>query len=594
MAKNTTLGHCILEMPSRDSHRVAVKYKIKDKWIDKSWAEYYHDIETVGLALLSLGVKPGDRIAIMANTRYEWAVTDLAIFGVKAVTVPIYQNNTAEDVEYILNDSESRFIFCESRGSYKIFDSIQAKSPTIEKTIVFEDNSPAAEVLSWKKFRELGESYRKSHGNNEFKELCSSLKPADFATLLYTSGTTGRPKGVVMTHLQAYSEVSESFPLCGVNADDTSLSFLPYAHILGRIEHWGHTFTGFTLAFAENLEKIKSNLTEVRPTILVSVPRIFEKIYAGIWAQVQTQKMKLKVFEWAISVGKDVGEYKLSGQVLPLDLLIKYELAKKLVLGKITEAFGGRLKFAISGGAPISKDIALFFHSAGILVLEGYGLTETTAAITVNTPFNYRFGSVGRPIGEVQLKIAEDGEILVKSNKVMKEYYKNPEATKEAFTDGWFHTGDIGEIMSGGDLKITDRKKDLIKTAGGKYVAPQRLDGLLKLSPYIAQTHIHGDQKKYIIALITLDKLSVEKLAKENGVTAETWEKLIESAFVQNLVRKAVSDTNSQLASYESIKKYQVLPSEFTVESGELTPSMKVKRKVVDERYRKQIDGLYS
>lgn len=594
MAKNTTLGQCILEMPSRDSHRVAVKYKIKDKWIDKSWAEYYHDIETVGLALLSLGVKPGDRVAIMANTRYEWAVTDLAIFGVKAVTVPIYQNNTAEDVEYILNDSASRFIFCESRGSYKIFDSIQAKSPTIEKTIVFEDNSPAAEVLSWKKLRELGDSYRKAHGNNEFKELCSSLKPADFATLLYTSGTTGRPKGVVMTHLQAYSEVSESFPLCGVNADDTSLSFLPYAHILGRIEHWGHTFTGFTLAFAENLEKIKSNLTEVRPTILVSVPRIFEKIYAGIWAQVQTQKMKLKVFEWAISVGKDVGEYKLSGQVLPLDLLIKYELAKKLVLGKITEAFGGRLKFAISGGAPISKDIALFFHSAGILVLEGYGLTETTAAITVNTPFNYRFGSVGRPIGEVQLKIAEDGEILVKSNKVMKEYYKNPEATKEAFTDGWFHTGDIGEIMSGGDLKITDRKKDLIKTAGGKYVAPQRLDGLLKLSPYIAQTHIHGDQKKYIIALITLDKLSVEKLAKENGVTADTWEKLIDSSFVQNLVRKAVSDTNSQLASYESIKKYQVLPNEFTVESGELTPSMKVKRKVVDERYKKQIDALYS
>jgi long-chain acyl-CoA synthetase len=594
MAKNTTLGQCILEMPSRDSHRVAVKYKTKDKWIEKSWAEYYHDIETVGLALLSLGVQPGDRIAIMANTRYEWAVTDLAIFGIKAVTVPIYQNNTAEDVEYVLNDSASRFIFCESRGSYKIFESVQAKSLAVEKTIVFEDNSPSAEVLSWKKLRELGESYRKAHGNNQFKELCSSLKPEDFATLLYTSGTTGRPKGVVMTHLQAYSEVSESFPLCGVNADDVSLSFLPYAHILGRIEHWGHTYTGFTLAIAESLEKIKSNLTEIRPTILVSVPRIFEKIYAGIWAQVQTQKIKLKLFEWAISVGKEVGEYKLSGQVLPLDLLLKYELAKKLVLSKITEAFGGRLKFAISGGAPISKDIALFFHSAGILVLEGYGLTETTAAITVNTPFNYRFGSVGRPIGEVQLKIAEDGEILVKSDKVMKEYYKNPEATKEAFTDGWFHTGDIGEIMSGGDLKITDRKKDLIKTAGGKYVAPQRLDGLLKLSPNIAQTHIHGDQKKYIIALITLDKLSVEKLAKENGVTAETWEKLIESNFVQNLVRKAVADANSQLASYESIKKYLVLPNEFTVESGELTPSMKVKRKVVDERYKKQIDSLYS
>lgn len=594
MAKNTTLGHCILEMPSRDSHRVAVKYKIKDKWIEKSWSEYYHDIETVGLALLSLGVKPGDRVAIMANTRYEWAVTDLAIFAVKAVTVPIYQNNTADDVEYILNDSASRFLICESRGSYKIFETVQAKCTTVEKVSVFEETSPAAEVLSWKKLREMGEQFRKANGNHQLKELCSSLKPDDFATLLYTSGTTGRPKGVVMTHLQAYSEVSEAFPLCGATPDDVSLSFLPYAHILGRIEHWGHTFSGFTLAFAESLEKIRGNLLEVRPTFIVSVPRIFEKIYAGIWAQIQTQKLKLKLFEWALSVGKEVGEYKLSGQVLPLDLLLKYELAKKLVLSKITDAFGGRLRFAITGGAPISKDIALFFHSAGVLVLEGYGLTETTAAITVNTPFNYRFGSVGRPIGEVQLKIAEDGEILVKSNKVMREYYKNSQATKEAFTDGWFHTGDIGEILSGGDLKITDRKKDLIKTAGGKYVAPQRLDGLLKLSPYISQTHIHGDQKKYIVALLTLDRASVEKLAKENNVAFENWEKLIESSFVQNLVRKAVADANEQLASYESIKKYYILANEFTIEAGELTPSLKVKRKVVDEKFKAQIDGLYS
>ena len=337
---------------------------------------------------------------------------------------------------------------------------------------------------------------------------------------------------------------------------------------------------------------MRGNLTEVRPTFLMSVPRIFEKIYAAVTAQIQTQPLKMKIFNWALEVGTKVGDYKMSGQVLPLDLLVKYELAKKLVLDKIPTAFGGRLRFAISGGAPIPREIALFFHAAGVLILEGYGLTETTAAITVNTPFNYKFGSVGRPIGEVKLKIAEDGEILVKSDKVMKEYYNNPEATKEAFTDGWFHTGDIGEILPGGDLKITDRKKDLIKTAGGKYVAPQRLEGLLKMSPVISQVLIHGDQKKYIVALVTVDRPFVEKIAKEKGISAK-WPELATTPQIQEMVRQAVAEANSTLASYESIKKYHILPIEFSVEGGEMTPSMKVKRKVLDQRYAKEIEALY-
>lgn len=590
--KPNTLGYSILNMRHRPPQNVAVKVKINGVWKDKSWQEYYRDIEQVGSALLALGVKEGDRIAIMSNTRYEWAVMDLAIFGVKAITVPIYQNNTGEDVEYILNNSGARFIICETRGPLKIFESVKDKCPLIEKLLVFEDTCPNPEALTWNRLNEMGKEYLKKNPHH-YRELCETLKPEDTATILYTSGTTGKPKGVNLLHLQAFSEVSEAFPFCGATEQDTSLTFLPYAHILGRIEHWGHLYTGFTMAFAESLEKIRGNLVEVRPTLLVSVPRIFEKVYAAIWAQVQTQPLKLKLFNWALDVGKKVGEYKMSGQILPLDLLVKYELARKLVLNKVTEAFGGRLRFSISGGAPISKDIALFFHSAGILVLEGYGLTETTAAITVNTPFNYRFGSVGRPIGEVQLKIAEDGEILVKSDKVMKEYYKNPEATKEAFTDGWFHTGDIGEILPGGDLKITDRKKDLIKTAGGKYVAPQRLESFLKLSPYISHVHIHGDQKKYIVALLTLDRPSVEKLAKEKNVAYTDWNSLVSSPFVQELARKAVAEANAELASYESIKKYLVLPNEFTVEGGELTPSLKVKRKVLDQKFKEQIESLY-
>lgn len=592
MMKPTTLGQSILAMRNRNPQSVAVKFKTNGSWQSKNWNEYYKDIEQIGSALLSLGIAPGDRVAIMANTRYEWSVADLAIFGIKAITVPVYQNNTPEDVEYILNNSAARILICESRGPLKIFESVKAQCPTIEKVIVFEDTCPNPDIVTWKAFHEMGHSYLKSHPRR-YRELCETLTPEDTATILYTSGTTGRPKGVVLTHLQAFSEVSEAFPLCGATENDTSLSFLPYAHILGRIEHWGHLYIGSTMAYAESLEKIRNNLTEIRPTFIMSVPRIFEKIYGAIWAQVQTQPLKLKVFNWALEIGKKVGEYKMSGQILPLDLLLQYELARKLVLGKITEAFGGRLRFAISGGAPISKDIALFFHAAGILILEGYGLTETTAAITVNTPFNYRFGSVGRPIGEAKIKIAEDGEILIKSDKVMKEYYNNPEETKLVFTDGWFHTGDIGEILPGGDLRITDRKKDLIKTAGGKYVAPQRLEGLLKLSPYIAHVHIHGDQKKYIVALLTLDRLAVEKLAKEKNFAYTDWNSLVASPFVQDLVRKAVADTNSNLASYESIKKYLVLPNEFSVETGELTPSLKVKRKVLDQRFKDQIDELY-
>lgn len=592
MSKSTTLGSSILSMPDRDPHHIAIKFKVRDEWKEKKWKDYYHDIETVAAGLLALGIKPGDRIAIMANTRYEWSVSDLAIFGIKAVTVAVYQNNTPEDVEYILNNSGARVLISETRGPLKIFEAVRKQCPLIEKLIVFDETCPNPEAITWNQLQKIGAEHLKAHPH-QFRELCSSLTPDDFATLLYTSGTTGRPKGVVMTHRQAFSEVSEAFPYAGANTKDTSLSFLPYAHILGRIEHWGHLYIGFTMAYAESIEKVRGNLADVRPTIMVAVPRIFEKIYAAILAQIQTQPLKQKLFNWALEIGRKVGEHKMTGQALPLDLLLQYEIARKLVLRKITDAFGGRLRFAISGGAPIPKEIAIFFHSAGILILEGYGLTETTAAITVNVPYNYRFGSVGRPIGDVQLKIADDGEILVKSDKVMKEYYQNPQATKEVFTDGWFHTGDIGEILPSGDLKITDRKKDLIKTAGGKYVAPQRLEGLLKLSPYVSHVHVHGDQKKYIVALITLDRPSVANLAKERGVPYEDWNGLVASSFVQDLIRKVVADANSQLASFESIKKYLVLPHEFTVESGELTPSLKVKRKVLDQKFKAQIDELY-
>lgn len=591
MVNTHTIAECILSMPNRRKNPVAIQFKKDGQWVKKSWNEYYNDIIAIAIALNRIGIQKGDRVAILSPTRYEWTVTDLAIFAIGAVSVPIYANSLPEDIQYILNNSEAKCLFVGTKTEEALWASISKDCPHVEKTFIFEDSRSHARELH---FNHLLDTHR---NQNKIKAVIekslSEIKSTDMATLLYTSGTTGKPKGVVLTHQQVISEVSEAFPLCGANSDDVSLCFLPLAHVLGRIEHWGHVFIGHTLAFAESIEKVKENLGEVRPTFLMSVPRIFEKIHAGILTQASVNPLKKRLFEWAVKVGYKVSDLRLTRQSIPLSLLAEYEIASKLVLSKVTQAFGGRLRFAISGGAPLAREISQFFHSADILILEGYGLTETTAAITVNTPFNYRFGSVGRPIGDVKIKIAEDGEILVKSAKIMKEYYLNPEATKEVFTDGWFHTGDIGIILPGGDIKITDRKKDLIKTAGGKYVAPQRLEGLLKLNPLISQVLIHGDQKKYIVALITLERTYLETWAKANDITYTDWKELCSHKKIEEQLREAITEVNAQLASFESIKKYKILPVEFTVEGGELTPSLKIKRKVLDARYQKEIESLY-
>jgi long-chain acyl-CoA synthetase len=596
--KNTTpttpLGHSLLAFKTRTATK-AVQFKQRDRWVSKTWPEYFSDIEAFGAGLLALGVKPKDRVAIMANTRYEWSVADHAAMGVHSIVISVYQNNTPADVEYILNNSEARVLVLENEALLRVWNEVQPKCPSVEFIILMEapKNKTLQNVFSWSQVEEKGREVLKKNPT-AFEDLCRTQKMSDTATLLYTSGTTGLPKGVVITHTQIISEVGEAFPIFGVDDTDVALTFLPYAHILGRIEHWAHAYMGYTMAFAESVEKVRANLAEIEPTFLISVPRIFEKVYAAINTQIDASPVKKRLFNWAMGVGRRITELKLTHQTIPLELLATYELAQRLVLNKIKLAFGRRLRFAVSGGAPLASDISSFFHAAGVLILEGYGLTETTAAITVNTPFNYKFGSVGRPIGDVELKIAEDGEILVRSHKVMKEYYKNPEATAEVMTDGWFHTGDIGQILQGGDLKITDRKKDLIKTAGGKYVAPQKIEGLLKLSPMVTQALIAGDQKKYIVALLTVDPIYLQALAKERGDSFSDWKELVSRPWVQDIVRDHIAETNADLASYESIKRFLILPTEFTVEGGELTPSLKLKRKLLTQRYQKEIESLYT
>lgn len=445
---------------------------------------------------------------------------------------------------------------------------------------------------TWSQLLDSGREYQRVHGF-DFVPYMRDTHAEDIITLIYTSGTTGQPKGVVLTHQQAHSEVAEALPLVGVNSSDQSLSFLPYAHVMGRIEHWGHALIGFKMAFSTSIERIREHMVEIKPTIMIAVPRLFEKIYSGILSQIEASPAKKKLFNWALQLGLEVSRNHTEGKPTSLLTLAQYRLAKELVFKNIAEKLGGRLRFAVSGGAPLSGELAQFYNALGVLLLEGYGLTETTAAVCVNTPFDYRFGTVGKPFGDVKVKIAEDGEILIHSKKVMREYYNDPASTSQTLKDGWFYTGDIGEFDEQGFLRITDRKKDLIKTAGGKYVAPQRLEAFLKTSPLVSQVLVYGDQKKYVTVLLTLNYDALKSGAPVWGLSPDEVKTPSQSAKVKEILRKHISEVNSKLASFESIKNFSVLDREFTIDSGELTPSLKVRRKAVTTKYHSLLESMY-
>lgn len=526
---------------------------------DLKWSDYQSLIGQTAQSLKKMGLGKGSHIAIHANTCLEWLLIDFASQLIQAVTIPIYGSSTADELNYILKDSNADVLFTDQSHSQKL-----TKTSQLKNIISFESQH-------WQKFLSL------SHGENFDYHQEVKFKKTDLVTIVYTSGTTGLPKGVCLTHEQVHSEITEAFGWALSN-HDTTLSFLPLSHILGRVEVWAHLYWGSTLAIAEKIEKLKDHLEEIQPTLLVSVPRIFEKFYESILSQMESFGPKRKLFYWALMIGQQVSQYRLANRKVPLNLAVKNNLADQLVFSKIRELFGGKLRFAISGGAPLSKEIAEFFYSCGILILEGYGLTETTAAITVNRDHDYKLGTVGKPIGDVKIKIADDGEILIKSKKIMSGYHQLPSETDSAFENGWFKTGDIGEILTSGELVITDRKKDLIKTSGGKYVAPQKLEALLKENLLISQALVYGDRKKYIVAL-----LQVDLKMNEN----------IENSKAQEIIRSQVTKVNAQLAGFESIKKFEITFDSWSVESGELTPSLKLKRKKIIEKYKDIIESMY-
>lgn len=592
--KRQTIVNSLLEARTRTSHQKAATFVKNGRWQSITWADYYKSTAKIGAALRELGVTEGERVAIFSNTRLEWALTDMAILGIGAVTVPIYQSSIPSEVEFILNNSEATVLFVENQALLEKWRAIAEKTPAVRWIVSFEvTNSNDERLVQLGRIYEMGEKQLEAKPDL-FLELCENRRQEELATIVYTSGTTGVPKGVQLTHEQIMSEIVDVFSILDVSDKDSSLTFLPFAHILGRVELWGHVHVGFMMGYAESIDRIKNGLMEVKPTFLVAVPRIFEKVYNGIVSKAEAQKSKKKIFQWAMRVGLQVSDAKSAKRTIPFSLLAQYQVARKLVFDKLVEGLGGRLRFAFSGGAPLSKEIARFFHAANIYILEGYGLTETTAGAFVNSMYDYKFGTVGKAIGDVETKLASDGEILLRSKKIMTGYYKNEAATKEVLTDdGWFSTGDIGELTSEGFLRITDRKKDLIKTAGGKFVAPQKLENLLKLNKYISNVLIHGDKRKYVVALVTVNFEEINRLASQNGITTRDHALLVKQTIVKEVIRQAVADINSQLPSHESIKAFEILPEDFAIESGELTPSLKVRRKFCDKKYAPIIDKLY-
>lgn len=582
-----------LEIGSNDK---ACMFKKDGRWETILWKDYHAKVLGVYHGTQKLGLQRGDKVCILSNTRYEWNVVDIANFGAGIITVPIYQSNTAEDVAYILNHCGAKLIFVEDEIQHaKVVQAFESLKKTIPVVSFSQSVPPVGSIVA-----QTLESFAPAIVGNKTIEdaFAASSKvaaPEDAASIVYTSGTTGVPKGAVLMHKNIIGELRSIVEGFHLSAEDTCLSFLPFAHILGRVESLMPVMSGICLAYAENINSIPQNLEEIRPTLLVSVPRIYEKVYAKIQAGVASQpEFKRKLVTWAIATGRKVARLRSNKETVPVKLLLEYQVADRLVFSKIRKKMGGRIRVSVSGGAPLAADLCEFFHAAGIKIVEGYGLTETTAAVTVNRPDDYQFGSVGKPLGDTEIRIAEDGEILIRGSMVFKEYYNNPEATKEVFTeDGWFKSGDIGEIIHGGFLKITDRKKELIVTSGGKNIAPQKLENLLKGIMWVSQAIVFGDKQKYIGTLLTLQEPEVLKWAKEKNISYSSYADLTKNPDLIKMIDEEVRKVNIHLPSYESIKRFKILPQDLTIETGELTPSLKVKRKVCATKFKSYVDELF-
>jgi long-chain acyl-CoA synthetase len=557
-----------------------------------STAEFGTSVKHLALGLRALGFEAGQKLCLLSENRPAWSMTDLATLCTGGLTVPIYTTLVPEQIRYIVDDSDATVIAVSNADHWKKVEPLRAGLTKVKHYITFAEEAPAG-VLTLKAVMEKGKALAESDPGL-FDELVSRVKPGDEATLIYTSGTTGVPKGVILTHDNLVSNIKTAAGLIEFTDKDTVLSFLPLSHILERMVMFTYMFKGCTIAYAESVEAVAQNLLEVRPHIMVSVPRVFEKIYTKVMDQVLTSPaLRRKIFFWALGVGKAYGALKLAGKPIPGGLSFRRSIAAKLVFSKITSRTGGRVRFFVSGGAPLSKDIAEFFYAIGLVILEGYGLTETSPLLSINTFENIRLGTVGKTATGIEIKIAPDGEILAKGPNIMKGYYKKEAETREIMEGGWFHTGDIGHFDPDGFLVITDRKKDLLVTSGGKNIAPQPIENLVKSSPYIVNAVVIGDRRRFIAALVVPDFDKLKEYAKTHGIAFASVDELCKDRRVVDFLKAEVDRATPLLASYERIKKIAVLPRDFDIERGEITPSLKVRRANVTTEYQDAIDALY-
>lgn len=595
-AEPTTLPE-VFEFVARVHARPDLLYFKRDgRWIPISSAEVLQRARLIAAGLYSLGIRRGDRVAILSESRPEWTLTDAGCTFLGAIDVPIYPTLTPAQVQYILKDSGARVLLLANEAKLREIEPILSNCPALEHLIVFEnDPDSRSTALSLAQLETRGQACARQQ-REVLRELELQAKPDDLATIIYTSGTTGEPKGVMLTHGNLVSNLVDSSGHFSFGVEDTALSVLPLSHIFEREAMYMYLFRGMAVYFAESLDTIGPNLREVHPTILVGVPRIFEKIYARIRQRATEQgRASVAVLNWAVNIGKDHARHLLGKKPVPLWLGLQHKLATKLVFSKWQAALGGRIRLLVSGGAALPEDLALIYIGAGIPIVQGYGLTETSPVITASTIEENRVGTVGTPIRNVQVRIAPDGEIETRGPNVMRGYYNKPEETRAVFSeDGWFKTGDIGTIDADGFLRITDRKKELLKTSGGKYIAPQPIEQLIKGSPFVNQVVLIGNGRRFPAALIVPDWQRVESYATLKGIETRNRAELCKHPRIIDLFERQVAGLTSELAQFEKVKKIGLLENELTIEGGEMTPTLKVKRRVVDEKYRDAIDALYA
>ncbi len=588
-----TLPSRLLQAVDARANPRAQMFRGLEKWEALSSAELLRRVAGLASALVELGVKPGDRVVILAANRPEWHTADFAITGTGAVTVPVYFNESPERMTYIFNHCGARVAVVAGPEQLQKLLAVRMQLPELEHVIVAD----AGELVPSDTLRY--ETLIAGSGGSDiasYRMRASQVLPGQLSSIIYTSGTTGEPKGVMLTHTNFCSNVADSCRDLELNtATDLAVSFLPLAHVYGRMLDYVYLFTGISVAYVPAVELVSQALLELRPTVMAAVPRVFEKIYARVMEQgSKNLGAKRKIFDWSMQVARKTAPWRSGEKRADPLLKLQWMLADKLVYKKVRSGTGGRLRVVLSGGAPLSKELAEFFWALGVPIYQGYGLTETSPVLTSNYPKN-RVGSSGRPIPNVELRIASDGEILAKGPCVMQGYYKNPDATREVMdSEGWFHTGDVGYLDKDNYLFITDRKKDLLKTAGGKYVAPQPIENALKTSSYILNAMVLGDKRKFIVALIVPNGITIASRAAAQDLRFASAAEMVAHPFVIALMEEEVKRLTAHLAQYETIKRFALLANDFTFDDGSLTFTLKLKRRVVEQKYREVIESLYA